>query len=249
MRTIIIFIFLFTGLFADVSARYTISFGIFGQIGIAQTTLHVSEDKRYEISVHAYTTGFAKAISGARQEWYTSRGSIDDAGIFVPDVYEKSVQREVFRDDARILKKDIKRYIFLHPLHQVIVEKIKQNDQAIHSEMLQNEFYAPNDLLSLFFNFKSLLPSLDVKERIVYVAVGANKKDGKIELNPLEYPKAARDDLGWSGGHLLRVLIRDDIFSSANGALLLRLDDDGFAQNAVLKDVLFFGDIRGERIE
>ena len=47
----------------------------------------------------------------------------------------------------------------------------------------------------------------------------------------------------------MRVIINDDIFASEKGELLVNLRDDGIVQQAVLKDVLFFGDIRGEIVD
>ena len=44
------------------------------------------------------------------------------------------------------------------------------------------------------------------------------------------------------------VIIHQKIFSSSAGHLLLAIGKDGITDKAVLKDVIFFGDIRGERI-
>jgi len=45
-----------------------------------------------------------------------------------------------------------------------------------------------------------------------------------------------------------KAIVHQDIFSSDKGELLLRIGDDGITQKAVLKDLIFFGDIRAERI-
>ena len=42
------------------------------------------------------------------------------------------------------------------------------------------------------------------------------------------------------------VLLNKRIFASKNGEMYIDLNDDGICTNAVLKDVLMFGDIRGK---
>ena len=52
-----------------------------------------------------------------------------------------------------------------------------------------------------------------------------------------------------ANGHILVVIINQKIFSSKRGELYINLDDDGICTSAVLKDVIFFGDIRGKLVE
>lgn len=229
---------------SEISAAYKVTFGIFGQIGLAHTTLHI-EKKKYKIKVHARTTGIAKFLSGERKEWYISSGKVDQNGILVPDFYQKTVQRYSHKDGEQIQKKDTKKYIFSHKAKKVYVEQTKQRGESVKFEEKELDYYAANDLLSIFFNFKKMLPSLEVKIPSVFYAVGASKIDGRIDILPLK-----RDsELAWRDGHLMKAVINDDIFASDKGELLINLRDDGLCQQAILKDVLFFGDIRGEMID
>jgi len=57
-----------------------------------------------------------------------------------------------------------------------------------------------------------------------------------------------RSYLGKKAGHFLIVFINQKIFASKRGELYLDLNDDGICTKAVLKDVIFFGDIRGKLI-
>ena len=241
---IIIFILVTFSFATDISAKYRVSFGIFGQIGIAKTNLHV-KNNRYKITVHAKTTGMANLLSGEREEWYVSSGKVDEKGMFVPDFYQKTVQRYSSSSTDTILKKDIRKYIFSHQTKELHVEKTKIEGKNRTFEQKEGDYYAPNDLLSLFFNFKKMLPSLEVKTASTFYAVGANKTDGKIDVLPLK----RGDDLDWKRGHLMKVIVNDDIFASDKGELLINLRDDGLCKQAILKDVLFFGDIRGEMID
>ena len=244
MGHIILIFLITTSIFAsDISAKYKVTFGIFGEIGIANTNLHV-EAKTYKITVHAKTTGIANMLSGEREEWYESVGIIKDE-ILIPDYYKKIVQRYSSSDGKTILKKDIKKYIFSHDTKELHVEKTKFKGDSRTFEKKKGDYYAPNDLLSLFFNFKKILPSLDVKSDSTFYAVGANKTDGRIDEKPLH----VKDELDWKSGHLMRVVVNDKIFASEKGELLINLRDDGLCKQAVLKDVIFFGDIIGEMID
>ena len=241
---IILLIILATSLVAiDINAKYRISFGIFGQIGIAKTNLHV-ENQKYKITIHAKTTGMANLLSGEREEWYESVGVVNN-GVLVADFYKKTVQRYSSSIGETVLKKDIRKYIFSHETKELHVQKTKYKGESIEFEEKLGDYYAPNDLLSLFFNFKKMLPSLEVTSDSIFYAVGANKTDGRIDIKPLH----VKDEFDWKKGHLMRVIVNDDIFASDKGELLINLRDDGLCQQAILKDVLFFGDIRGEIID
>ncbi len=244
MGHVILLFILVTSLVAtDISAKYKVSFGIFGQIGIAKTNLHV-ENQNYKITIHAKTTGMANLLSGEREEWYESVGVVND-GVLVPDYYKKTVQRYSSSVGETVLKKDIRKYIFSHETKKLHVQKTKYKGESREFEEKVGDYYASNDLLSLFFNFKKMLPSLEVTSDSTFYAVGANKTDGRIDIKPLH----VKDEFDWKKGHLMRVIVNDDIFSSDKGELLLNLRDDGLCQQAILKDVLFFGDIRGEMID
>ncbi len=247
-------IFVATLLAKDISATYRVSFGIFGQIGIATTSLHV-KDRAYKIVIHAKSTGFASFISGGREEWYESDGKMVN-GKLVPDIYKKVVKRSVNVGDVSngtdrtVAKIYTLVYKFNHKAKTVTAIKIKMKDQHIDRDIEKLKFYAPNDLLSLFFNFKKLFPTLQIKKQHVLYAVGADKDTGKINLFPLakkEFASLISGDL--SGLKFMKVILSDKIFASKKGELYLGLNDKGFCEKAVLKDVLLFGDIRGELIE
>jgi len=238
----------------DIMATYKVSFGIFGQIGIAKTSLHV-EGNRYKIKVMAKSTGFASFISGGRTEFYESSGKVSD-GILVPDIYKKIIQKKVnindtFSDESKsVFKKYTLVCKFNHKDKKIIATKvkIKGKNRDEYSEVLK--FYAKNDILSLFFNFKKLFPSLIIKKKYILHAVGADKKSGDIKLFPL----GKKEFSGLMNGKLdnlkfMKVMLSDKIFASKKGELYLALNRDGICEKAVLKDVIFFGDIRGKLIE
>ena len=255
MRYFTIFALLVNFLLAkDIRATYVVSFGIFGQIGIAKTSLHV-EGKKYSIRVYAKSTGFASFISGNRQEWYESQGVIKD-GFFLPNIYKKIVQKEVNVGDAfaKESKTEIKKYTliysFNHQKRVIIATKIKEQGKVQSKHSQKVKFYAKNDLLSLFFNFKRLFPALSIKKHYILHAVGADKSSGKIDLFPLSKKKfSGLIDGNLIGLKFMKVILSDKIFASKRGELYLGLNKNGYCEKAVLKDVILFGDITGELIE
>ncbi len=228
----------------DISIVYDVSFGIFGKIGNAKASLHV-KDKRYEIKVVAKSTGFAAFISGDRKEVYESRGYVKD-GLLVPLEYKKTVQNSIVIDNRSAIKKYIKIYKFDHQKRKIVAFKTKIRGKSVSKSIVKVPFYAEDDLLTLFFNFKKLFPNLKITEHHTLKAVGADKKTGKIDIYPLKKEEfEGLIDTGVEGLNLFKAVINDKIFSSKKGELYLALDSEGICQKAVLKDVILFGDIRG----
>ncbi len=88
------------------------------------------------------------------------------------------------------------------------------------------------------------------RQNQVLYAIGANKNNGRIDV---VFPKGEeieklKKELEIEEGIFVKVVLNDRIFSSANGELLINLDQDGLCEKAILEDVLLFGDIVGKRI-
>ncbi len=218
----------------SLSATYEVSFGVFDTLGIADARYDVREDGTYSIRIEARTVGIAQTLSNNRVEIYESHGTVQN-GRLVPQKYAKTR-----RTDA---KKSIKIYTFDHETKTVWRENIDSDDW----DRVKNEYYASEDILTLFFNFHLYLDSRE--DRSLY-AVGGNKKDGRIDI---VFPRgealaSIREKLGVSGGEFLKVILNDRIFASEKGELLINLGREGLCENALLEDVLFFGDIVGKRI-
>jgi len=216
------------------SATYEVSYGIFKKLGSATARFETKEDQTYNIKIEARTEGLAKVLTNNRIETYESYGSIVN-GYLVPQKYIKIRQTNS--------SKKIKIYTFDHPNKIVWRESIDSDEW----DKVKNDFYAPDDILSLFFNVKNHLQNQE--DRPFYV-VGANKKDGRIDVN---FPKGGslsemKKKLQTDQGNFLKVILNDRIFSSANGELMINLGSDGLCDKAILEDVLFFGDVVGSRV-
>lgn len=254
MRIIIMCVFTVVSLFSmDLKAKFDIAYGIFGTVGTTTTQTYVDEQNHYRIDLHVETQGLAHFFSGSREEWYLSVGNVNIKGVFIPESFEKKVTHTVSTGSASDVSWEVEtvtqKYTFDHEKKKIMLEETKARGEKILDKVKkQLDYYAPYDLLSLFLNFPKVLPSLDLQKPTVLYAVGANDKDGRVDVHPVENALSTKDKFGWSDGHILKVILNQKIFASEKGELLLNLGDDGLAKNGVLQDVIFFGDIRGTRV-
>ena len=216
------------------TATYEVSFGIFQTMGIANARMEIKDDQTYTIHIDAKTTGIAKVLSGNRIEIYDSRGTVKN-GKLIPDTYSKVRQSNS--------KKVTKIYTFDHTNKVVWKETIegKERNKEVY------DFYAPEDILTLFFNIGLYTQS---RQDQVLHAIGGSGKDGRIDV---VFPnqkalKEMKKEMETDDGDFMKVVLNDRIFSSANGELLINLSRDGLCNKAVLEDVLLFGDIVGVRV-
>ena len=239
-NVLIVLIFLFTSLLSAevIKADYKVEFGIIGEIGIANALL--TKDKNsYVIDVALKATGLAKTLSGNRKEQHISKGHIKN-GMMVTDMYQ------VIKSHGSKLTNKI--YRINHKTKTVTKEyKHWKNGKLTKESNSTMDYYSKDDLLTLYFNLDKKILDKKKPKSYVFKAVGAEKQKGNVEViipnkNELnEY----KDVLGENKeSWYARAIIHQNIFSSNKGELLLRIGNDGITQKAVLKDLIFFGDIR-----
>ena len=285
MKFFAILILCVSALFGEtISAKYEISFGIFGAVGSANTRL-VRQGDRYEIVMDAIAQGVAGSLSGQRRESFRSKGRVV-AGLLMPDLYV----HEVSRKKGKTAKNERKTYTFDYARKTIKFQKFKGTGgelQLVSDEILP--YFATNDLLSLFFNFSKIPHSGD---KFFVRAAGAKSADGRIDIERPRGSVAANiaselgvappsdadtnsdvaasasssgadtktgaTDANFKGrgagadkqaAAIYVVFINQPIFSSSRGELHLSLNERGYADRAVLKDVLLFGDIRARLVE
>lgn len=225
-----------------IKADYKVEFGIIGEIGIANAVLTKDKDY-YEIKVKLKATGIAKTLSGGRKEEHISQGHIEN-GTMIADYYRVSKTHGAklttklysINHEEKTVKKEYKRW---------------EHGKLTVDETTTLDFYANDDLLSLYFNLNDKIEDRNKAKKYIFKAVGAEKQKGKVEVaipqaSELDEYKemVGKSDDSWYA----RAIVHQNIFSSDKGELLLRIGDDGITQKAVLKDLIFFGDIRAERI-
>ena len=237
--------FLVLSIFAQaetIKADFKVEFGFIGEIGIANAVL-TKDDTYYEINVKLKATGIADTLSGGRKEHHISKGHIEN-GVMVSDYYQvtkshgskMTTKLYSINHEEKTVKKEYKRW---------------KNGKLTKDETETLDFYSADDLLSLYFNLNQKITDRKKAKHYTFKAVGAEKQQGTVEVAiPKESElKDYKDILGESDDSwYAKAIVHQDIFSSDKGELLLRIGDDGITQKAVLKDLIFFGDIRAERI-
>ena len=226
-----------------ISASYKVEFGVFGEIGIANATL-TRDANSYEIDVELEATGISKTLSGNRKEHHVSKGHIEN-GVMISDLYQvmKShggkVTNKVYRPN--------------HARKSVTKEYKRWRDGKLEKDETSTlNYYSEDDLLTLYFNLNNKIADKTMSNSYTFEAIGAEKQNGTVLVEipsrselPLFKEALGSDDSGWYA----RAIINQNIFSSDKGELLLRIGQDGITERAVLKDLIFFGDIRAIRIQ
>jgi hypothetical protein len=226
-----------------IKADFKVEFGIIGEIGVANAVLTKDVNNTYEISVKLKATGLAETLSGGRSEHHISRGRIDN-DVLIADYYQVS--------KTHGSKMTTKLYSINHK--DKSVQKSYKRWKKGKKVLDKNEtldYYAQDDLLSLYFNLHQKITDKTTPKNYVFKTVGAEKRKGKVtvmipqkkDLENYEEALGKNKDSWYAGA-----IIYQDIFSSEQGELLLKIGNDGITQKAVLKDLILFGDIRAKRI-
>ncbi|HIQ28268.1 MAG TPA: DUF3108 domain-containing protein [Sulfurovum sp.] len=235
--------FLNTGVYAQkIIVNFDVSYGILGKVGIANAVL-TKNKQSYTIDMELASTGLAKVLSGGRKEHHLSKGHMEK-GLMVSDVYKVTkthgstvVSKEYKVDHRR--KRVLKTY-----------RKYKKG-KLVSEENTTLGYYTKNDLLTLYFNLNTSIKEKRKEQTYVFKAVGAERQQGKVTViipdnNAL---KQYKKDLGADSAWYATAIIHQKIFSSKEGRLMLGIAEDGITNKAVLKDVIFFGDITAVRVK
>jgi hypothetical protein len=242
----------------SVTAGYDVSFGIVGEIGKAEITYIYDEDE-YTVCVHAWTTGMASVLSKNREEEYISQGHIVK-GILHPDVFVKHRKNDsAAKSSVYLFKYDAQEVMLLESKEEFVTSTLfdvgtmksvpVQSKAFSHSEE-PFEFFARNDLLSLFFNTQKILPTLKEGDAKKFSAIGSKSPEGIIDI-AVPQGKLKEELLALmtdQEAKLITIIINQDIFQSEKGELHVNFDRDYLAKDVLLKDVILFGDIRGKRV-
>ena len=231
---------------------YKISYGIFGELGIAKTKLTIYDDK-YEIIINAKATGMAKFLSNGKEENYQSFGKI---------INNEFISQKYITDKKTNSKQRIKEYNFDYKNQEIKINSKKEYYETTFNDEFEqvskkvtkysdsiNDYFTNTDILSLFFNVTRKLDTLNKSNNYEFITIGAKEENGKINVYfPLKNEKDNFDELFENKDEKMIVSINQPIFSSKNGELFISVNKDGFCNKAILKDVIMFGDITGELI-
>lgn len=242
---------------ATSSAEYDVDFSVAGTIAKASIE-KVQEGDNYTITLQAHAVGIAAKMTQNRREAYISQGKIVGSE-YVPDVLVVVRKRDgkekyiVYRFDhaKRVVHKDTAEleHVSDQSLDIAKMRIVKSEKEVFSSSTVEHDYYAKNDIVSLFFNGHYYISSMDAGERKKLRAVGIKTDKGNLMVS-LPTKGIVIDNMGAADAHgknLFGIALNREIFEKGEGELMVRLDADGFPSRAVMNDVALYGDVVGKR--
>jgi len=220
--------------------NYTATFGIFGKVGTIKNTL-TQDSKAYKIETTVIVEGLAKVLMRNPTEHYTSKGHMQN-GLMIADTYTMVSTKQN--------KKVSKEYKIDHKNKYVTKRYRKWRDGKLITDKTEKlDFYATDDLLTLYFNLGTAVKQKG--KTYLFHAVGLEKQDGKVQITAPSDAQALPyiKDLGPGAKLYAKALIHQKNFRKKKGDILLAVGEDGFINKAVIKDILFYGDADLTRIK
>jgi hypothetical protein len=223
-----------------VEAEYSVEFGIVGEVGRVDAVLITTDDKYYMIEANVSAVGIAKAVTDDLKERHISKGYIVD-GLLVTHMYQmiKSygiyTSTTIYRVDHR--KKKLTRQY-----------KKWRYDRLITDRTVTLGYYSEDDMMTLFLNLPEHIEEKYTPKTYRFKAVGADRKNGRVDIT---IPSSARLEKmqtlvgkGKEDSWYSRVVMHRKLYHSKQGELDVRIGKEGLVDKAVLKDLIFFGDVR-----
>ena len=223
----------------EIVGDFSVEFGIFGQVGKVHAVL-TSDDKYYVIDANVSAEGIAKAVTDDLKERHLSKGHIVK-GFLVTDMYQmiKSfgpyTTTTIYRVNHRT-KRVTRQY------------KKWKYDKQIINDTERLDYYAKDDLLTLFLNLPLHIKEKYRPKKYHFKAVGEDRKNGRVDIT-IPTKKALKEIMhfvgeGQEGDWYSTVVMHRKLYQSKQGELDVRIGKKGLVEKAVLKDLIFFGDVR-----
>jgi hypothetical protein len=228
MRYILLFFLIVSINAKTLIATYEAKYGIFGTIATAEG-IYEKNATNYKIDTTVKTKGLAAALTKHMVQKYTSIGIIKNH-MLIPLKYITYRKRG---------KKEYKRvYIFNHK-NKTIIRKQYVNNKFDGMEKF--DYYAPQDVLSLYFNLPHLLK--DKNKIYTFYALGARKTDGRVDVN------FCKKNVFKEKGICIKGNLYNKVFSGDKGILYLLINPDNWVTlKGIVKNVLKIGDLKGRLV-
>lgn len=241
MRILLLMFLAYGILFANMTTRYD---GSYSFLKMSEATMTYDDDgQNYSIVVKIKATGPAKLFSSNRIETVESRGKIIN-GVLVPDSYAK-----IKNNDKTIYAQT---YHFDHDTKKItlIVDTVDKVTDKKTQDKLDIRFYAKEDILSLYYNFRRFFKNNKEKTSLFTTAVGGRGQDGQVHISiPSGDRLEEAKDLIEGASQYYTFNVFTKIMGSENGEFYIGMKDEDTVKKIVLKDVVFFGDVIGTLVE
>jgi len=240
-KPLLVFLFFILSLHAkNLEVDYSVEFGIIGEV--AKIHAKLTQDKKYYfLDANVTVMGsIARSVTRNLKERHISKGHLLK-GLLITDMYQmiksygEYTSTTIYRVDHKRKKVD------KHYRKWKLEKKIR--DEKIHLK-----YYGTDDLMTFFLNLNKHIEDKQKVRNYLFTVVGADKKNGRVDLK-IPSRKSTNKmqkllDKPKEGEWLSNVVMHRKLYNSKKGELMLRMDKRSIVEKAVLKDLLFFGDIR-----
>jgi len=223
----------------SISEKYSIEFGVLGEVATVSANLKTKK-QYYQIEANLTIIGaIAKKVTENLKERHISKGHISK-GKYITDMYQ------MIKSYGKINSTTI--YKSNHKTKRVTRQyKEWKQGKLVVNKTVKLKYYATHDLVNIFLNIAQFNKHRKGK---IYVkkVVGADRKNGSVSFSiPTDKEsKKMQGILGKKkkGEWYSKLIMQRKVYHSKKGELELKMGRDGMLEKAVLKDLIFFGDIR-----
>lgn len=223
-----------------IKADYSAEFGIVGEIAKAHAML-TSKGKSYTLDANISAVGIiAKAVTGNLKERHISKGRLVN-GLLVTNMYQMIKTYGVY-SSTTIYRVD-------HKKKRVTRHYIKwKKSREIINEKVTLGYYGGDDMMTLFLNLPKHIGEKHKHKNYKFTVVGADRKNGRVDViipskNALKHIKNLVGE-GEKEDWYSKIVMHRKLYNSQKGELGVRMGKEGLVDKAVLKDLIFFGDVR-----
>jgi hypothetical protein len=208
-------------------AAYEAKYGIFGTLANAKGIFEKNATN-YKIETTVKTTGLAASLTKNMSQKYVSMGIIKN-NLLIPLKYITNIKRG---------DKEYKMiYHFDHKNKKILKEKYL-NNQLIQKKIFR--YYAPYDILSLYFNLPQLLKQ---NKTYTFYALGARKEDGRVDVN------FCKTNVFNEKGVCIKGNLYNKVFAGDKGILYLLINENNWiTTQGIVKNVLKIGNLKGKLV-
>jgi len=227
-------------------ADYSVEFGIVGEVGKVHTQ-YTDDTKYYTIDTNLSVVGMlAKAVMHNLKERHICKGFIAKDGRRIATSYQmiksygeyKSMTLYTVNHKSKSISKKYQKW-----------QKTKNNHyRKTQDYTIPLKYYATDDMVTLFLNLAEHIRFKNKAKHYVFKAVGADRKNGRVDINiPRDKETIEMEKLvgkRQQGDWLMNLVMHRQLYNSKQGELMVRMNKESMIEKAVLKDLLFFGDVR-----
>lgn len=222
-----------------IEVDYSVEFGMFGQVGKVHATL-TSDQKYYMLDANVSALGIAKAVTDDLKERHISKGHVVN-GLLVADMYQMIKSYGKYTSTT------------IYKVNHQTKRLTRQYKQWKYDTMIVNDtetldYYSKDDMMTLFLNLSKHIKEKYRVKKYRFKAIGADRKNGRVDVT-IPSQKTLKKMKGIvgkfkQGDWYSRVVMHRKLYKSKKGELEVKIGKEGLVDKAVLKDLIFFGDVR-----